>query len=171
MWKELTFFFLSVEFLKILARYRRWQAHAGVGVRLVCCDNDFCLPRRSVKQMLCSCMKKKRYSICYVEKEKEGEGERGERCVMFGCEESRVSWAPAGICRWKDNKGISSGFSRAFGPKTECLFCFLHTNCSNSWMPLSIAWAQQTQEASVLVAKKHISSDKKNKDLGWTQWK
>lgn len=58
-------------------------------------------------------------------------------------------------------KGLALGFSRAFGSKTECLICFLYTNCSNSWMPLSIAWAQQTQEASVLVAKKHWSSDKK----------
>lgn len=105
------------------------------------------------------------------EKEGEGEGEGGERCVMFGCEERPVSWALAGICRWKDNKGISSGFSREFGPETECLICFLYMNCPNSWIPLSIARAQQTQEASVLAAKKHTSSDKKNKDLGWMQLK
>ncbi len=67
----------------------------------------------------------------YTERKRDRGGE-GERCVMFGCEKSPVSRAPAGICRWKDNKGISSGFSRAFGPKTECLICFLYTNCSNS---------------------------------------
>lgn len=120
----------------------------------------------------CAAVRRKR-DIVYIclERAREREGERGERSVMFGCDESSASWAPAGICCWKDNKGISPGFSRAFGTKRECLICFLYVNCSNSWMPLSIAWAQQTQEASVLVAKKHRSSDNKNKDLEWKRLK
>lgn len=47
---------------------------------------------------------------------------------MFGCQAGLA----AGICRQKDNKKISPVVSRAFGPKTESLICFLYMNCSNS---------------------------------------
>lgn len=59
----------------------------------MCCDNDFFLPRHSMKQMLCRCMKKTRYCIyvytCTIhvdrekrQKKREREGDKEERVVL-----------------------------------------------------------------------------------------
>lgn len=140
LWKGLELLFKE-KFPKILSRYREWQAHAGFKVQLVCCDNDFFVPRRSVKQMQHSCMKKKKstYSVC-------SEGRRDvlwldvSRALLH---EGLLEAAAAGkIINW-----ISFVFLQNLVLKTELLICFLFMNFLNAWIILFVAWEQQNQAA------------------------
>lgn len=146
----------NADFLKILSRYRVWQ------VQPACCDNDFFLPRHSVKQMLSSC--ERRYSkvyICIYKNREEGtEREKEERNVL--CLDvrrapfhERLLESAAG----KIIKGLALVFLEHLVQKTECLICFLCTDCLNSWMPLSIATNTRGIKASGQEAHKRRQKD------------
>lgn len=85
------------------------------GERLLCCDNDFFLPRHRMKQMLCSWRRL--------------EG-RGVLCLDVSAaptHERPLESAAGKIIKEIDGGGGGSG---AFGPESKCLICFL---CVNSW--------------------------------------